>query len=277
MKDFGKPALRSWIFLSSFFLLIVYALVYEPGNLVVTRNSFDILEGEAAPVRIVFISDIHIGLQRDGWLDMAVDKANAEKPDIVLIGGDVIESDASELGRLAPLARLNARYGKYAVLGNHDYGGWGGCNTTNATADRVQEALESLGIEVLRNEHRIIGGGNGAFALVGVDDDWSCYGDYGVAAAEVPGEMPMVVLAHNLNSINPAAVVGPSVVLSGHTHCGLIRIPFLTQAVLGPGFGSVIGGRARLDDDTEAYVTCGVTQGGIRALTSPEISVIELY
>jgi uncharacterized protein len=280
MKEFGKPGLKNWLFLLSYFLLLAYALVYEPNNLVVTHTEFGLQGGKgssggAALVRIVFISDIHIGLQRDGWLDEAVDRANAEKPDIVLIGGDVIDSDASELDRLAPLARLEAPLGKYAVPGNHDYG-WGGCRGSNATVDRVAARLEALGIETLRNRNVLIGNGSGSFALIGVDDDWSCYGDYPAAAESLPDDTPKVVLTHNLDAVRAADIHGPSVVLAGHTHCGLIRIPFITQAVLGVGFGDVLGGRARLDDDTEAYVTCGVTGGGIRFLTSPEISVIDI-
>ncbi|MCI0503215.1 metallophosphoesterase [Candidatus Micrarchaeota archaeon] len=277
MKESGKPGLKNWLFLLFYFLLVVYALVYEPNNLIVTHESFDFLGGTndtPNPVRIAFISDIHIGLQRNGWLDAVVDRVNGQEPDIVLIGGDVIESDASELERLAPLARLNATYGTFAVVGNHDYGLWG-CGATNTTADKVVAKLESLGIDVLRNEHRIIGGNSG-FALIGVDDEWSCYDDYRAAAAGVPDAMPKVILAHNQDSVAQDAASGPGLILAGHTHCGLVRVPFITQAVLGPGFGSVLGGRARLDDDTEAYVTCGITGGGIRFLTSPEISVIDI-
>jgi uncharacterized protein len=276
MKEFGKPGLKNWLFLSFYFLLIVYALAYEPNNLIVTHNSFDLADGAAAPIRIVFISDIHIGLQRDGWLDSVVDRVNEQEPDIVLIGGDFIEAEAAELPRLAPLTRIEAKNGTYAVLGNHDYGGWGRCRADNGTAEKVFAKLESLGIVVLRNEHRIIGQGEGSFALIGVDDDWSCYDDYDAAAAGVPDGMPKLVLAHNLNSINPEKVHGDSLILAGHTHCGLVRVPFITDAVLGPDFGGVLGGRKELDNDTEAYVTCGVTGGGIRVLTSPEISVIEL-
>jgi predicted MPP superfamily phosphohydrolase len=275
MKEFGKPGVKAWLFLLFYFMFLIYALVYEPNNLIVSRNSFDLLDGESRTIRIVFISDIHIGLQRDGWLDSVVDRVNEQKPDIVLIGGDFIEADSSELERLAPLARIDAKNGTYAVLGNHDYGGWGRCRADNGTADKVIGKLESLGIDVLRNEHRVIGG-EGGFALIGVDDDWSCYDDYDAAAAGVRDELPKVILAHNLNSANPAAIHGPSLILAGHTHCGLIRVPFITEAALGPNFGSVLGGRKALDNDTEAYVTCGVTGGGVRVLTSPEISVIEL-
>ncbi len=276
MKESGRPALKGWLFLLSYFLLLAYALVYEPNNLVTTSNSFDVLSDGAEPVKIAFISDIHIGLQREGWLDEVVRRINLEKPDLVLIGGDTIESGPSELGKLEPLSRIDARLGAFAVLGNHDYGGWGGCGSSNDTADGVAAALESLGIDVLRNEHRLLGSGNGSFALIGLDDDWSCYDDYDAAAEGVPDGMPRVILAHNLNSVPGGAKGGGAVALAGHTHCGLVRIPVLTDLALGPGFGSVIGGRARLGNSTEAYVTCGVTQGGIRFLTSPEISVITI-
>jgi predicted MPP superfamily phosphohydrolase len=90
MKEFGRPGLKNWLFLFSYFLLLLYALVYEPNNLIVTENTFRLLEAGSQPIRIVFISDIHIGLQRQGWLDEVVDKVNGLGPDIVLIGGDAI-------------------------------------------------------------------------------------------------------------------------------------------------------------------------------------------
>ncbi len=275
MKEFGKPGLKAWLFLLSYFLFLIYSLVYEPNNLIVTRNTFDLREGDNRTIRIAFISDIHVGLQREGWLDGVVQRLNSEMPDLVLIGGDAIESDASELDKLEPLSGIKAPLGVYAVLGNHDYGGWGGCRSGNATAEKVIKKLESLGIKVLRNNHADIGG-RGGFALIGLDDGWSCYDDYAAASQGVPDSMPKVILAHNMNSVHADDVRGPGVVLSGHTHCGLIRVPVLTDLALGPGFGSIIGGRERLDNDTEAHVTCGVAQGGIRAFTSPEISIINI-
>ncbi len=125
---------------------------------------------------------------------------------------------------------------------------------------------------VLRNEHDLLDVRGKEFAVVGVDELWACRNDYQAAANGTEG-IPKIVLAHNLKAVNPDLIGGRALVLSGHTHCGLIRVPVLTELVLGSG---PIGGRAALDEGTDAYITCGITGGGARFLTNPEISVIEV-
>ena len=88
--------------------------------------------------------------------------------------------------------------------------------------------------------------------------------------------MQLYLVAVVGNAVDAEDINGKSLVLSGHTHCGQIRVPVITRFVMGPGFGDVLGGRARLDDDTEIYVTCGIAQGMARFLAPPEISVIIL-
>jgi predicted MPP superfamily phosphohydrolase len=262
------------ILLISFFLFD--SLIIEPNNLTITHNDFDLSGGtNGSGIRIAFISDLHIGQQRAGYLEEVVGKINALEPDIVLIGGDSIEGDETELEKLGPLGALKPPYGTYAVLGNHDYGTWG-CPTSSELADKVERKLESMNITVLRNENKVLDINGKKLALIGLDDSWVCRNDYTNASRGLDDSMPKIVLAHNQLSVEPADIKGKSVILSGHTHCGKVRIPFITQLVMGPGFGSVLGGRERLDNDTEIYVTCGVTGDGMRFLSNPEISVINI-
>lgn len=262
---FGLPA-----------IVLADILVLEPSTLTITENRFDLFGGCSEELKIVFISDIHAGLQREGYLDGIVSEVNALEPDIVLIGGDVIDADLSELEMLGPLGGLDAKYGTYSVLGNHDYGEWG-CPTDPSASNKVEERLERLGIAVLRNENEIIDVGGHRFALIGLDDAWVCRQDYAAASAGTGDDVAKVVLAHNHLAVDAADVKGNSVILSGHTHCGHIDVPFITQAILeANGFGDFMGGRGRLDDDTELYITCGVAESGPRFRTHPEISVIHL-
>ncbi|MFH0884521.1 MAG: metallophosphoesterase [Candidatus Micrarchaeota archaeon] len=272
MKEFERWEAKGFLILLFYFLILIFVLIVEPNNLVVTENNFSLISGsDGTPLKIVFISDIHIGLQKAGWLDQVVDRVNEQEPDVILIGGDVIESDASELEKLEPLRRLHAPYGVYAVLGNHDYEWWG-CAAGNATAGKVEQKLESMGIDMLRNEHEIINVRGKEFALIGLDELWACRNDYRAAAEGTDG-IPKIILTHNRNAVKPEEIDGRAVILAGHTHCGLIRVPVLTELVLGT---RPVGGRAALDNDTDAYITCGVTGGGIRFLTNPEISVITI-
>jgi len=259
-------------------LLLSYAVLVEPYHPVVTDNSFRLFSsggaGAGGAVRVVFISDIHDSYDDPGYISAVVDMVDSQQPDLILIGGDVVGGEAG-VGDLSALAGLKARYGVFAVLGNHDYHRWG-CGDL-AFADKVAGRLEGMGITVLRNDHRLLDINNSRFALVGVDDLWSCRSDYDAAAAGIPADMPRVVLAHESLSVAGKALEGRNLVLSGHTHCGQVRIPFVTDAIVRYlGFGNITGGRARLSDDDEVYVTCGVVPGGIRLFAPPEVSVIEL-
>jgi predicted MPP superfamily phosphohydrolase len=260
------------------FLILIFLFIsifIFPNLLTITHNEFDLFSGNGEMVKIAFISDIHVLFEKTGKLEEIVGKINEQKPDLILIGGDFIEGGENEFDALTPLAKLRAPYGVYGLLGNHDYGSWG-CPHDSSLADKLVSFLGSMNVTVLRNQNRVLDINGKRFALIGLDDDWVCRNDYGKASAGLDPGMPKIILAHNQLAAEPAGIEGKSLILSGHTHCGLINLPFITQAVLGPAFGSDVGGRERLDDDTELYVTCGTTGGLMRFLTSPEISVIDV-
>jgi len=260
------------------FLILIFlfvAVFIEPNRLVTTQNDFDLFGGQDGTVKIVFISDIHVISQEPGYLEDVVGKINEQKPDLILIGGDVIEARESELDRLSALEDLKAPYGIYSVLGNHDYGVWG-CPTDPSLGDKVESKLESMNITVLRNENTVLDINGERFALIGLDDKWVCRNDYQNASRGIDALIPKIILAHNQISVEPSEIEGKSLILSGHTHCGQVRLPFITQAIMELPFGHVLGGRERLDDDTEIYVTCGITRGVMRFLSNPEISVMNV-
>lgn len=271
MKEFERLGGYGFLVLILFFFLLIFMLIVEPGYMSLTRHSFPLLNGTGDGIRIAFISDVHAGLQKPGWIEGAVARINDEKPDIVLLGGDYIESNPSELDRLSPLANLSAPYGAYAVLGNHDYGHWE-CGGSDEVASEVEAELESLGVIVLRNENRALDVRGNRFALVGVDEFWECRNNY-TLASDGAGALPKLVLVHNLRAIPPEEVDGRALVLAGHTHCGLFRVPLITELALG---SSNIAGAGTLKDGVDDYITCGLSGAGARFLTNPEISVITI-
>ena len=262
-----------WTIFLIFDLLFAFdSFFIEPNILIVSHEDFDLLHAnDGSRIKIAFISDIHIGAQRAGYLSDVVQKINEEKPDIVLIGGDSIDGSESEFGLLSPLKDLKPSYGTYAVLGNHDYGVWG-CSVGSELADKLEDRLKRMNITVLRNENEKIDIRGGRFALIGLDDHWVCRDDY-EKASEGTNSLPKVILIHNTLSVKKTD--GDALVLAGHTHCGQVRIPYLTEVIMGPGFGKNLGGRMSIDGHEE-YVTCGITSGGVRFLSNPEISVIYL-
>ena len=114
-------------------------------------------------LRIVQISDIHHGLfLPKEWLLEAVQQANRLNPDIIALTGDFVTYSRRNIDPAAEiLGRLRARYGVFAVLGNHDF---------RVDADAVTQALRRRRIDVLRNRHISLGFGGSSLYLAGVDD-----------------------------------------------------------------------------------------------------------
>jgi predicted MPP superfamily phosphohydrolase len=183
------------------------------------RIWLDALPDAFSGLRVAQISDIHHGLfLPQEWLAQAVRQVNRLNPDIVALTGDFVTYSRSNIEPAAEiLSRLRARYGVFAVLGNHDY-------RVDATA--ITLALRRQHIEVLRNQHVALGFGGASLYLAGVDD----YG-YGADLRQtmrgIPRDAATVLLAHNPRIISLAARHGVSLVLSGHTHGGQVNVPLL--------------------------------------------------
>ncbi len=177
-------------------------------------------------LRIVQLSDLHIGLLLRGpELRGYVERANALEPDLCVLTGDLFDFDPAFVEEgCRELAKLTARHGVFAVLGNHDvYTG----------AEAVAQGLAELTqIRLLRDEHVVLSLRGERLWLAGVEDpgrDWNERDAEHVAlprlAAEVPRGLPGVLLAHRPSWFAQAASLGFPIVLSGHTHGGQIAPP----------------------------------------------------
>jgi predicted MPP superfamily phosphohydrolase len=183
------------------------------------RIWLDALPSQFHGLRIVQISDIHHGLfLPKEWLSEAVRQANRLNPDIIALTGDFVTYSRRMIGPAAELlGRLRARYGVYAVLGNHDF---------RVDADAVTQALRNQHIDVLRNRHISLRFGSKSIYLVGVDD-YGYGADLRRAIRGVPRDAATILLAHNPRVIHLASRHNVSLVLSGHTHGGQVNLPLL--------------------------------------------------
>jgi predicted MPP superfamily phosphohydrolase len=168
------------------------------------------------------ISDFHVDRDEDlERLESAVATINYHRPEFVFLTGDYFSGPQS-MRRYLPafrraLAELRPVIGTFAVAGNHDH--W-------ASFEQISQALTTAGVQVLANENRRIAIRDRAMVVVGVDDLWSRRAEPSRAFAGVgPGECS-VVLAHNPDTALYLRHFDPGVVLSGHTHGGVVRIPF---------------------------------------------------
>lgn len=195
---------------------------WSSGSRFIVNNEriwLDALPSVFHGLRIVQISDIHHGLfLPKEWLSEAVRQANRLNPDVIALTGDFITYSRRNIESAAEiLGRLRARYGVYAVLGNHDF---------RVDADAVTLALRRQRIEVLRNRHVTLWFSGESVYLAGVDD-YGYGADLRRAMRGVPRDAASILLAHNPRLIGLASRNGVSLVLSGHTHGGQVNLPLL--------------------------------------------------
>jgi predicted MPP superfamily phosphohydrolase len=172
-------------------------------------------------LRIVHLTDVHHGLYFSAEaVFAAVELANALEPDLAVLTGDYVSYSRNYAHSAAALlGGLRARMGVFAVLGNHDF---------RVGADLVTRALRRHGIEVLRNRHTVLGSTSGGLYLAGVDDLWHNT-NLPRALRGVPRGRPVILLSHNPRIVAAAAHFSVDLVLSGHTHGGQLRLPFLER------------------------------------------------
>lgn len=168
------------------------------------------------------ISDLHLDMDEDvERLELAVDVINREKPEFVFLTGDYFSGPdtmrryVGAFGRA--LARLAPKVGVFAVAGNHDH--W-------SSFDTIAEALDRAGVDLLSNANRTLKLKGEQLVIVGIDDLWSRRAEPSRAFKGVAPDAANIVLAHNPDTALYARHLNPGVMLSGHTHGGVVRIPF---------------------------------------------------
>lgn len=181
--------------------------------------------------KIVQISDLHVGsFISERPLEVAIKKINDLNPDVILFTGDLVNNLAREIKPFEDtLKKLQAPYGVYSVLGNHDYGDyarWDDENEKKANFESMLAYHEKLGWRLLMDEHLKIEKNQDYFNLVGVQN-WGArgnfpkYGNLQKATLGINKEKVTILLSHDpshweaqvLNSFKFIDLT-----LSGHTH-----------------------------------------------------------
>ncbi len=217
--------------------------------------------------RVVQLSDLHRrGAASDRQIATALKMAEELKPDILVLTGDFVASKPENVQPAAKLlATAKAKYGVYAVLGNHD-------NWINGPV--VARALRSEGITVLVNRGtRPVEG----LFLAGTDDWWTGHPDVPRAFLKKRPDEAGILLAHSPKS-SESVLERPVLVVSGHTHGGQVCIPFIPRNWLPGLLGShYIAGWYR-NGRNMVYVNRGIGTTGppVRFYCRPEITVYVL-
>lgn len=222
------------------------------------------------------ISDIHIGNHFDyHFVINSFKKAQALNPDFVVYTGDYVSIYKKQVQYYKLEETLNnivkGNIATIGILGNHDYGqNW----SQNEVANNISEMLTKKGVQILRNESVAVNGLN----FIGFDDYWGLNFNPQKAMNGFDSSKANLVLCHNPD-VCDLDVWGDynSWILSGHTHGGQVKIPFLTPPVLPVKNKKYSAGQIELSNNRTLYINRALGHLlQVRFNVRPEITIFEL-
>ncbi len=243
-----------------------HGFLYERFRVDVARTTLAVsgLPDGLSGVRVGFLTDLHrSGTVPHELIDRAVGLLMAERPDLIILGGDYITMGERRFAEPAAeaLSRLSAPNGVFGVLGNHD-------------DDRdVPAALSARGFEILRDERTRITIRGDTLDLIGIRYWTSKVADIArLARGASPASM---LIAHTPSRLREATALALPLMLSGHTHGGQVVLPGL-GAIAARRFPVIAG--AAYKENTTAYVSRGIgtVYVPVRVACPPEVSILTL-
>lgn len=229
--------------------------------------------GSLETLQVVMVSDIHLGtIINNQRLTRLVNRINQLEPDIILLGGDIIDDKVEILADenvRANFSRLYSKFGTYAILGNHEY--------FAQQPERIIKYLEQSNVHVLRDQYSLI---NHNFYLVGRDDlskqryTNTSRQELAEIMTGIDRTLPILLLDHQPHNLQDGVQQGVDLQLSGHTHLGqLFPNSLLTSKIYELDWGYL------RKESMQVIVSCGIGTWGppIRIGNHPEILSITIH
>lgn len=254
-----------------------YAWLWEPRNLEVEHVNLTLprLPESFQGMRIAHFSDMHLGFHMDkSDMERLAKAVREQSPDIICFTGDMVEAKAEPMAECLPLLRaMQAPLGKYAVLGNHDYRG--------REYKKLAQLYHDAGFTLLVNEHVTVEKNGDVIAVAGLDDALNGVPDPAAALDGLEADIFTLLLMHEPDYADIASGYAYDLQLSGHSHGGQVRAPFIGALTTPRGSHKYIQGLYYTGEEGASmpvYVNRGVgmTQLPIRFLCKPELTMIHL-
>lgn len=257
-----------------------YAREIETRMLKVTeqRISHQLIPAGFEGCKIIQFSDTHLGFNYSlDQLERLINKINSFSPDIVLFTGDLMDEPNryAETEKIpALLKRLKAPLGKFCIYGNHDHGGYG--------SEIYQSIMMKSDFVLLQNSSIPINLLDGSrIDLIGIDDAMLGMPNFETAMTNVHSSGFKLLLSHAPDLADQAVQYGIHWQISGHSHGGQIKVPFIGALVTPPFAEKYTEGKYQLEyqgQQLSLYVNRGIgtTRLPFRFLAQPELTVYTL-
>lgn len=264
-----------WCILCIIFLGI-YTIYIERNLLIVKRHMVIVNQGGVENLKVVQIIDTQLGeYYKLGDLEKVVKKINNLNVDIVVFTGDLIDNASTyqDIDKVsAELNKIQCNIGKYAIYGNHDYGG--------GAVRYYEKIMNKGGFQVLKNDKRTINFKGKNINIFGGDD--GLMGNHNVqkTMSGVDKACINILLIHEPDLIDQYNKYPIDLALSGHSHGGQVYIPFYGCLVKNVLAEKYTRGFYKLDNPrgTKLYVNSGLgnTKVPFRLFNIPQISLFNI-
>ena len=258
--------------------LIIILLMLWSWVPVTERISLDLIDGDPEEIRIALITDLHSCYygKNQNWLIRRIEK---EKPDIVILGGDILDNRLSDDNAHLLIEQLCQKYPTYYVSGNHEY--WSG------RIDEMKDYLKGTGVVVLEGDCDTISFGDSTLDICGIDDPTYLRNDeweeqIRSAYDKTEDSHVKILVSHRPERVSTYEKYDFDLILTGHAHAGQFRIPFINKGLLAPDQGFMakyVNGTYELSNGSIMEVSRGLARETTplpRFFNHPEVVILKI-
>lgn len=212
-------------------ILIILLLLYSRfiGTIGLITKEYTIKDNNISNdfdgIKIIHFSDIHYKriITKDR-IDKIINEINLINPDIVIFTGDLIDQDSNieedDITYLKEaLSKINAKYGKYSVIGNHDY---------SIDIEVLRSIYKESNFNLLENSYDIIYGKNNNKLYIG-GISTGAFSDTVLTKMNYNEECYKIIILHEPDYTDEIISLNPNLILGGHSHNGQVNIPYLKK------------------------------------------------